>query len=154
MGKAIRLPTDRSVCHASFYCRNHSSAIGVRKVIIPTFRPGKLCTRGARSNLRLIPMSTDLTNIPPDFQVLATGINGPDGPAIGPDGQLYLVSAVDAVIIRVSTDGEITRVAETEGRPNGLVFNAAGEMLVAGADTSAVMRVDKNGGRETVGDHC
>ncbi len=112
-------------------------------------RPGKLCTRGARSNLRLIPMSTDLTNIPADFQVLATGINGPDGPAIGPDGQLYLVSAVDAVIIRVSTDGEITRVAETKGRPNGLVFNAAGEMFVADADIKAIMRVDKNGELET-----
>ncbi len=94
-------------------------------------------------------MTTDLTNIPADFRVLASGIGGPEGPAIGPDGQLYLVSTEDAAIIRVSTDGDITQIAHTEGRPNGLVFNAAGEMFVADADRKAILRVGADGSMET-----
>ena len=108
-----------------------------------------LCTSGAKPNLHLIPMTTDLTNIPADFKVLASGISGPEGPAIGPDGELYLVSAEDASIIRVSPDGDITQVAETKGRPNGLVFNKAGEMYVADADLKAILRIDADGKIET-----
>ena len=86
-------------------------------------------------------MTTDLTNLPTDFKVLASGIAGPEGPAIGPDGQLYLVSAEDAAIIRISADGEVTQVAKTEGRPNGLVFDSAGDMFVADADLKAILRI-------------
>ena len=94
-------------------------------------------------------MTTDLTNIPADFKVLASGISGPEGPAIGPDGQLYLVSADDAAIIRISSDGVVTQVANTKGRPNGLVFNAAGEMFVADADLKAILRIGADGEIET-----
>ena len=103
----------------------------------------------ARPNLHLIPMTTDLTNIPADFKVLASGIGGPEGPAIGPDGQLYLVSAEDAAIIRISSDGDITQIAKTKGRPNGLVFNAAGEMFVADADLKAILHIGADGEIET-----
>ncbi|MCZ6538957.1 MAG: SMP-30/gluconolactonase/LRE family protein [Chloroflexi bacterium] len=94
-------------------------------------------------------MNTDLTNVPPDFKVLASGIGGPEGPAIGPDGQLYLVSAEAAAIIRVSPAGDITEIAKTEGRPNGLVFNAAGEMFVADADLKAILHIGADGKVET-----
>jgi gluconolactonase len=94
-------------------------------------------------------MTTDLTNIPADFSVLASGIKGPEGPAIAPDGHLYLVSAEDGAIISVSPDGDITQVAKTGGRPNGLVFNKAGEMYVADADLKAILRIDGEGKIET-----
>ncbi len=94
-------------------------------------------------------MTTDLANIPADFRVLASGIKGPEGPAIGPDGQLYLVSTEDAAIIRVSSDGEITQIAKTDGRPNGLVFNSAGEMFVADAGLKAILRISSEGKVET-----
>lgn len=100
-------------------------------------------------NLDLIHMTTDLTNIPADFKTLASGIGGPEGPAIGPDGQLYLVSAEQGAILRVSTDGDVTEIAKTDGRPNGLVFNAAGEMFVADADLKAILRVGSDGEIET-----
>lgn len=93
-------------------------------------------------------MTTDLTNIPPEFRVLASGVRGPEGPAVGPDGELYLVSAEDAAIIRVSESGDLTRVAETGGRPNGLAFSAAGEMYVADAEHKAILLVKKNGDTE------
>ncbi|MDP6667535.1 MAG: SMP-30/gluconolactonase/LRE family protein [Dehalococcoidia bacterium] len=94
-------------------------------------------------------MTTDLTHIPPDFRVLASGIRGPEGPAISSDGELHLVSSEDATIIRVSNTGEVTRVAHTDGRPNGLVFDAAGEMFVADAEHKAILRVGKSGDMET-----
>jgi gluconolactonase len=90
-------------------------------------------------------MPPNLTNIPTDFRVLATGIFGPEGPAIGPDGHLYLVSTEDATIIRVDTDGNVTFVARTGGRPNGLAFDASGQMFVADAEIKAILRIKKNG---------
>ncbi|MEE8046871.1 MAG: SMP-30/gluconolactonase/LRE family protein [Dehalococcoidia bacterium] len=93
-------------------------------------------------------MTTDLTNIPPDFSVLVSGVLGPEGPAIDSQGRLHLVSAEDASIIRVSSDGEVTQVATTDGRPNGLVFNKAGEMFVADAERKAILRIKGNGEAE------
>ena len=93
-------------------------------------------------------MTTDLTNIPPDFRVLASGVHGPEGPAIDSEGRLHLVSSEDAAIIRVSNDGELTQVASTDGRPNGLVFNSSGEMFVADAQRKAILRVGSNGSAE------
>ena len=97
-------------------------------------RPSTGCTRTGRGLVFIEKMTTDLTNIPPDFSVLVSGVLGPEGPAIDSEGRLHLVSAEDASIIRVSSDGEVTQVATTDGRPNGLVFNKAGEMFVADAE--------------------
>ena len=93
-------------------------------------------------------MATDLTNIPPDFRVLASGVRGPEGPAIDSLGRLHLVSAEDASIIRVSSDGDLTEVAKTKGRPNGLVFNSEDEMFVADAELKAILRFRSNGDPE------
>ncbi len=144
-----RIPTDRSVNCSQFYSHKKVSAIAARDVILTVRCPGMLYTCWARHNLQRIIMTTDLTNIPPDFQVLASGIVGPDGPAIGADGELYLISTEDAAIVRVSSDGDITQVAKTEGRPNGLAFNAAGEMFIADAGLKAILRVGADGKVET-----
>jgi gluconolactonase len=94
-------------------------------------------------------MTTDLTNIPPDFKILASGVRGPEGPAIDSNGQLHVVSAEDAAIIRVSDNGDLTEVASTGGRPNGLVFNSNGEMFVADAKLKAILKIDSAGNTET-----
>ncbi|MBT3862114.1 MAG: SMP-30/gluconolactonase/LRE family protein [Chloroflexi bacterium] len=93
-------------------------------------------------------MTIDLTNIPPDFRVLATGVHGPEGPAINSEGLLHLVSAEDAAIFSVSADGDLTEVAQTGGRPNGLVFNPSDEMFVADAVLKAILKIDNNGNSE------
>jgi sugar lactone lactonase YvrE len=93
-------------------------------------------------------MTSNLTNIPSDFRLLASGIHGPEGPAIDPNGDLHLVSADKSSIIRVSNDGTIEEVATTGGRPNGLVFNAAGEMFVADAELKAILRINTSGKSE------
>jgi len=94
-------------------------------------------------------MTTDLTNIPPDFRVLASGVHSPEGPAIDSKGQLHVVSADDAAVLKVENDGKVTEIGSTGGRPNGLVINRAGEMLVADAELKAILRFDKNGKSET-----
>jgi gluconolactonase len=94
-------------------------------------------------------MTIDLTNIPPDFKVLASGVRGPEGPAIDSKGQLHVLSSEDAAIFRVSDDGELTEIISTGGRPNGLVFNSKGDMFVADAKLKAILKIDSDGKSET-----
>ena len=93
-------------------------------------------------------MTTDLTNTPPDFRVIVSGVRGPEGPAIDAQGRLHLVSAEDASIIRVSSEGDLSQIATTDGRPNGLLFNKNGEMFVADAKRKAILRIGSNGKAE------
>ena len=93
-------------------------------------------------------MTTDLTNTPPDFRLLVSDIRGPEGPAIDAQGRLHLVSAEDASIIRVSSEGGLSQIATTDGRPNGLLFNKNGEMFVADAKRKAILRIGSNGKTE------
>ena len=93
-------------------------------------------------------MTTDLTNTPPDFRVIVSGVRGPEGPAIDAQGRLHLVSAEDASIIRVSSEGDPSQIAITDGRPNGLLFNKNGEMFVADAKRKAILRIGSNGKAE------
>ena len=48
----------------------------------------------------------------------------------------------------MSNDGTIKEVATTGGRPNGLVFNAAGEMFVADAELKAILHINTSGKSE------
>jgi len=93
-------------------------------------------------------MTIDLTNIPDNFRVLATGVRGPEGPAINSEGLLHVVSVEDAAIFSVSVDGELTEVVHTGGRPNGLVFNSSDEMFVADAELKAILKIDSKGNTE------
>jgi len=99
----------------------------------------------ARANLACTKMTIDLINIPPDFRILASGVRGPEGPAIDSEGRLHVVSSEDAAIFRLSADGELTEVAQTGGRPNGLVFNSSGEMYVADAELKAILKISEGG---------
>ncbi|NQW19396.1 MAG: SMP-30/gluconolactonase/LRE family protein [Chloroflexi bacterium] len=93
-------------------------------------------------------MTINLSNFPPNFRVLASGVRGPEGPAIDSEGRLHLVSAEDGAILQVSPSGELSEVARTGGRPNGLVFNSSGEMFVADAGLKAILRIDSKGKSE------
>ena len=76
-----------------------------------------MCTSGAKPKLHLIPLTTDLTNIPADFSVLASGIKGPEGPAIGPDGHLYLVSAEHIPLIYSWREREFPKLFPSDSYP-------------------------------------
>ena len=62
---------------------------------------------------------------------LAQGLMFPEGPAIGPDGALYVTEIAGQRISKISADGTVSTFADTGGGPNGAAFNAQGELLVA-----------------------
>ena len=78
------------------------------------------------------PVSPDSTTAPdPTENVLAIGLMFPEGPSIGPDGQLYVVEIAGQRVSRVGTDGTVTTFADTGGGPNGCAFGPDGHLYVA-----------------------
>lgn len=61
---------------------------------------------------------------------LASGLMFPEGPAIGPDGQLYVTEIAGQRISKISDTGVVTTFAETSGGPNGAAFDSAGNLLI------------------------
>lgn len=56
---------------------------------------------------------------------------GPEGLALGPDGLVY-TGLEDGRVVRIDPlRGTVTPFSQTDGRPLGLQFNRAGELLVA-----------------------
>ncbi len=91
-------------------------------------------------------MTTQLPeNLPQGIKVVASGIDIPEGPAWGPDGLLYFVSAGDGHIYRLQQDGSTEQVADTAGRPNGLAFAADGTLFIADAGKQAILRMAGGG---------
>jgi gluconolactonase len=62
--------------------------------------------------------------------VVATGLKFPEGPAVGPDGELYVVEIAGQRVSRVGTDGTVTTFADTGGGPNGSAFGPDGHLYV------------------------
>lgn len=76
---------------------------------------------------------------------------GPEDITAGPDGRLYTGTS-DGRILRFRTDGSAVEVfAETGGRPLGLEFDAAGNLLVANGYLG-LQRVSPDGNVETLSD--
>lgn len=68
---------------------------------------------------------------------------GPEDLAQGPDGQLYTGTS-DGFILRLGPGGQVERFADAGGRPLGLEFDAAGNLLVANA-YSGLQRIRPDG---------
>jgi gluconolactonase len=84
-------------------------------------------------------------NLPVDIEVVVSGIDVPEGPAWGPDGSLYFVSAGEGSVYRLTEGGQAVKVAYTGGRPNGLAFSSDGTLFIADAGRQAILRLDENG---------
>ena len=54
-----------------------------------------------------------------------------EGPAFGPDGQLYCVDIPFGRILRIGEDGTFDVVLEYDGNPNGLAFHRDGSAFIA-----------------------
>jgi sugar lactone lactonase YvrE len=72
--------------------------------------------------------------------------------ALGPEGSLYVTGPTLAsrdAVYRVSPAGEVSIVSQWFGRPQGLAFDAAGELFVveALAGASGLYRVEKDPGK-------
>ena len=63
--------------------------------------------------------------------MVATGLAFPEGPAVGPDGHVFVTEIAGQRITRIDPDsGEATTFAETGGGPNGANFGPDGYLYV------------------------
>jgi gluconolactonase len=64
------------------------------------------------------------------MDIMAEGLQFPEGPIAMPDGSVILVEIARGTVSRVGTDGSIKVVAETGGGPNGIAFGPDGRIYV------------------------
>lgn len=64
------------------------------------------------------------------MEIMAEGLDFPEGPIAMPDGSVILVEIARGTVSRVGTDGSITVVADTGGGPNGIAFGPDGRIYV------------------------
>jgi gluconolactonase len=70
--------------------------------------------------------------MPADVRLIGDGLGLTEGPLVGPDGSVLIVSLTRGRIYEVNLDGRSARIAvETGGGPNGLAETSVGEIYIA-----------------------
>ncbi len=64
------------------------------------------------------------------FEVVATGLQFPEGPVAMADGSVLIVEIRRQTVSRVTPDGNVTVVANTGGGPNGLAIGPDGAVYI------------------------
>ncbi|HHO75409.1 MAG TPA: SMP-30/gluconolactonase/LRE family protein [Deltaproteobacteria bacterium] len=83
-------------------------------------------------------------NLLQSAELLALGeINGPEEVALDSQGRIY-GGTQDGKILRILSDGSIETFAETQGRPLGLQFDRAGNLIVCDAH-KGLLSIDPEG---------
>jgi gluconolactonase len=98
----------------------------------------RVCSTGLTTKLSIIPLhgkgiyrsSTREQAIITKHQVVARGLEFPEGPIAMPDGSVLLVEMHRKTLSRVSPDGQVTVVAQFEGGPNGAAIGPDGRCYV------------------------
>ncbi len=75
-------------------------------------------------------------------------IDGPEDVAVDPEGRM-IGGTHDGKLVRVSLTGEVETFADTGGRPLGLAWDGAGNLIVADA-IKGLLSVDEKGGVSTL----
>lgn len=65
-----------------------------------------------------------------DIRPVARDLRYPEGPAVGPGGEIYVVELGGADVRRIESDGSHTAVATLGGSPNGQAITSEGVLLV------------------------
>jgi sugar lactone lactonase YvrE len=95
---------------------------------------------------------TDVYRRAPDGVVtsLATGFNGADGLAFGPDKNLYVADFTSQSVKRIDMQsGSVSTFATGFGRPTALAFDSAGNLYVGDSGNDKVVKVSSNGATQT-----
>jgi sugar lactone lactonase YvrE len=71
-------------------------------------------------------------------------LQGPEDTAVDAEGRVY-AGLHDGRIVRIGADGMLEEFADTQGRPLGMDFDAAGNLIVADAH-KGLLRLDRRGG--------
>lgn len=78
------------------------------------------------------------------FGTVATGLDHPEGVAVGPDGLLYAGGEAGQVY-RIQHDGSVEEIASTEGFLYGLTLDGDGNVYACDFHNAAVMRITARG---------
>lgn len=81
-----------------------------------------------------------------DLRVLATGLDHPEGIAVGPDGLLYAGGEAGQIYRIDTSSGSVARLADTGGFVLGLALDAAGTIYACDMEARSVVRVDPSTG--------
>src|SRR6266550_8169656 len=85
-----------------------------------------------------------------DVRTIASGLDHPEGVALGPDGLLYACGESGQVYRVDPASGSVEQIARSEGGSMiGLCLAAEGSIYVCDAARAAVLRVDQSGAVET-----
>lgn len=79
-----------------------------------------------------------------DFETLATGLDHPEGVAVGPDGSLF-AGGEAGQIYRVGVGGAVDEIASTGGFIYGVVVDGSGDVFACDFGKAAVVRVSATG---------
>src|SRR5258706_14178213 len=77
------------------------------------------------------------------MEILASGLQFPEGPVAMPDGSIILVEIARETLSRVAPDGRVEVVASIRGGPNGAALGPGGKMYVC-----------NNGGFTSISERC
>jgi sugar lactone lactonase YvrE len=83
-----------------------------------------------------------------DFETLATGLDHPEGVAVGPDGSLF-AGGEAGQIYRVGVGGAVDEIASTGGFIYGVVIDGSGDLFACDFGNAAVARVSATTGEVT-----
>jgi len=78
------------------------------------------------------------------FETLATGLDHPEGVAVGPDGSLY-AGGEAGQIYRIGEGGTFEEIASTGGFIYGVALAGSGDVFACDFGNAAVMRVSASG---------
>lgn len=65
-----------------------------------------------------------------DYRVLTDTLRFPEGPVVMPDGSVIVVEIASGTLARVSLNGEVNRVADVGGGPNGARLGPDGRVYI------------------------
>lgn len=79
-----------------------------------------------------------------DFETLATGLDHPEGVAVGPDGSLF-AGGEAGQIYRVGVGGAVDEIASTGGFIYGVVVDGSGDVFACDFGNAAIARASATG---------
>jgi sugar lactone lactonase YvrE/enterochelin esterase-like enzyme len=91
---------------------------------------------------------TDLLIDGEDWELVSSGHRFTEGPAVGPNGDIYFTDIPANRIHKVNAEGQVSVFAEDTGGANGLMFGPDGKLYACAGSAAQVVRYTLDGDSE------